>query len=216
MFEYLWAFFSNDAVSSIIALAAFILSVVLAISAVRRNILRIKVEESTIIFSPKNDGFLFLYIMLSNKSSLPFSLFSAELSCNEHSARKSDVVFNVTLDRPRIQVKHIPFVQRLPLMFAPYESRDMILSFQSQHLSSLLRRLLETENHSVRKPPYVLRAFQLPLSKKKTTSRAALSLLTSRGKRVCILPQIEAQDKKWIEDHAMRSAIYEKSYEYFE
>lgn len=59
MFEYLWAFFSNDAVSSIIALAAFILSVVLAISAVRRNILRIKVEESTIIFSPKMMVFYF-------------------------------------------------------------------------------------------------------------------------------------------------------------
>lgn len=216
MFEYLWAFFSNDAVSSIIALAALILSVVLAISAIRRNLLRIKVETVTIIFSSKNDGFLFLYIMLSNKSSLPFSLFSAELSCNEYSARKSDIVFNITIDRPKIQAKHIPFVQRLPLMFAPYESRDMILSFQNQHLSSLLRRILETENHSVHKLPYVLRAFPVLLSKKKTIDRAVLSLLTSRGKRVCILPQIEVRDMKWIEDCAMRSAIYDKSYEYFE
>lgn len=216
MFEHLWSFFSNDAVSSIIALAAFVLSLVLAISAIRRNYLHIRIEQVNIIFSPKNDGKIFLSVMISNKSSLPFSLFSAELSCGGNSVPRSEIVFNVTLDRPKIQVKHIPFVQRLPLMFAPYESRDMILSFQNQNLAASLHRLLEMGNHSERRPACMFRAFRVLLSKKKTTSQATLSLLTSRGKRVRILPQIEVRDMKWIEDYAMRSAIYDKSYEYFE
>ena len=205
----------------IIAVAAFALSLWLAVIEIRRNLLRVKANDVKLIFAPSEcgdngNGVFFLRVILSNKSSLPLGLFSTEFVFDNATTVRSEVVHNVTVDRSNILVKHIPYVQQFPLMFAPFESRELIIPFDNLLQKKSLHRLSEKENHSEREltcTSFEAR-FLVPVSS--TVPHPSLKLLTARGTKCLDLPQIELASYKYIEDFALRSAIQSKDYEYFE
>jgi hypothetical protein len=198
----------------------FILSVWLSISRFAANRLRVKLESFEVAVFAKNtpemlkkdNDFVHFVLVLSNKTSIPFSVTSICLKIGNHSARSSSTIYTYPpqpsdgADKPEVGavVVSTPF----PVRFDAYESRPLFLTIKDQHIAQLFRNPLPplADSHTAVKRVLARRTYR----RQTPQSHPRLTIQTSRGKRALFPFVSEVRNQGWIKTYATQKAAAEE------
>lgn len=193
-------------------ISGFVLSLVLAISQLWANRLRVKSANGVLIETDRARNSIFLYVCLYNRTNIPFSLIDIHIDAGRDHRNISVERTVRTYCSKGVAGKKFPagpvvLSREFPARFDSYAAEVFLLEVHRQHIDmKLLRQDAQARNqteHPRRQSPQIRMLYkrQPPLW---------LKLRTSRG-RLSVPVQIESvQGWEWLEEYAVQKAGHEE------
>lgn len=196
------------------AIAGFVLALALAIQQIYTQHIRLRIENVVLIPSRSSPKQFFLFLTLSNKRSIPLSVTKARISSGVYNAAKSEIVYSQRYHKENFDTGLVVLSTRFPIRFEAFESQEICLSFDHQHIKETLllpdmlsgQRVPGLRGYLSQKKARALHTLAVLLHKPSSPS-AKLRLYTSHGVRTLDLRIDEVGDMEWLGQFAVRRSI---------
>lgn len=196
----------------IAGVAGFVLSLSIAISQALSNRLRIKAGPFTLIEAyNKAPDSIFLFVCLSNRTKIPFSLTDVYISLGKNGGKvkieRTVRTYRRNETANKLAVKPVVLSQTFPVRFESYASQVFLLEVLRQNIDMKSLRP-DAPAHSPKEPIHrPLCRMRNPYTR---SLRPRLVLSTSRGRRAIPIYVEEVQNWDWLEAYAVRKAALEE------
>ena len=195
----------------IVGVLGFLLSLMLAISKLVSNRLRISAGDMVLIdANQKAKNSLFILVTLTNKISIPFTVTGVSIRNKtnhvETQIEKTVRTYTRRANDAKLAVKPVVLSQEFPARFEPYDAKVFLFELSRQRIDSKLL-LRDVPVHSPAGLP-LLRRFQHKLYIHQLPFRLVLN--TSRGRRAIPIVVSEVRDWDFLESFAVQKAAYEE------
>ena len=199
--------------------AGFLLSLTIAIAGIYKGRLRLKLVKTELLSASHHNGVFFLLFTLSNQTSTPVTILSADIRQGEQSAKAIDTVFSSEINRSDFDSGLITITSSFPLEIGGYAAAEICVPFDHPEIKEILRaQALESDDPSEPPPPAALHQMQHLLSHiacgcfhKSVFQLALLQIRTTRGTRAYPLRVESVGDQPEIRAYVVRKSLHKGS-----
>ena len=204
-----------DMLTDAAGVAAFALSLTLAVLQIRSSLLRLKVESVTLILPDEVPGSAFLHLVLINRTRVPVTVTGVYLldGVGKKPIPTEPTVrtFRFRGDATRFPVGPVVLSTRFPLRLDSYAAEPLLLEVSRRSIDTSTLHL-DGSAGSPKGPAHPLpRAFRKLCTPR---SRPRLVFHTARGRRAVSVRVSSVQGWPWLETYAVRKAASEGSVEF--
>ena len=193
-------------------IAGFVLSLILALSQLWANRLRVKSADGVLIETDRARNSIFLYICLYNRTNIPFSLIDIHIDAgrayrNIPVERTVRTYYSKGVAGKKAPAGPVVLSRAFPVRFDSYAAESFLLEVHRQHIDmKLLHQDAQARSQTERSHGQFHQIRML--CKRQPLLR--LKLRTSRG-HLSVPVQIESvQGWDWLEEYAVQKAGYEE------
>lgn len=201
---------NSISIVDLVGIAGFVLSVILALSQLWKSRLSIKAETFTLIdpgrYVPDS---LFIFVCLSNKTSLPFSLIDYQIRLDRSTTipiEKTVRTYKSKETKDRLATGPVVLSKAFPVRFDSYASESFLIEVLRRNIDKTLLR----PGAPAHSPAELLRKQFLHIRRLCTRQPLPqLVLNTSRGRRVIPIYVESVQNWDWLDKYAVQKAALE-------
>ena len=191
--------------------SGFILSLFLAVLKLCSERLKIKTGTFTLIETDRAPNSLFLFGVIENRTSIPFSLVDISVSLGkkyripvEHTVR----TYQHHATHDKAEVKPVVLSRAFPVRFDSYAAEPFLLEVSRQHID--MRFLLPPDDSAHNRKEQSRKQSPQTRMRGILQPRPSLVMSTSRGHRVVPLRVSSCKGWDWLELYAVRKAGHEE------
>lgn len=127
-------------VSGVVGILGFLLSLALAIQKLRERCLRLTLSKISVGYFSNESHTCFIFVTLTNTTSVPVSLLSFDIATPDLTAKNSDKVFSYDYSDNHFSFDNIVITTPLPCHLSPYETKEICIAVENQQIKETLLR----------------------------------------------------------------------------
>ena len=204
-----------DMAVDVAGVAAFALSLTLAVLQIRSSLLRLKVEGVTLILPDEVPGSAFLHLVLINRTRIPVTVTGVHLldAIGKEPIPTEQTVrtFRFRGDAARFPAGPVVLSTRFPLRLDSYAAEPLLLEVSRHRIDTCNLHPGVSDGSPKGLARLSTRAFRRLCTPR---SRPRLVFHTARGRRAVSVRVSSVQGWPWLEAYAIRKAASEGSVEF--